>query len=102
MEENINKKGATPDSKETVTKEQAMAQIQAVMKQANDRTQQIVEQARQLEQMVRDKTIDNLFSVLKYEVHFEPTFVKKCAIIIAEYLNSIINTPEEKEEPVTE
>lgn len=82
------------EAKQKPTKVDA-AQVQAVLKQAEGRMQQLVENIKQLDQMLRDKTIDQLFEVLKYSVHFEPEFVEKCAECIKTYLTNVAFGSEE-------
>ena len=65
------------------------AQLQAVLRQAEARMQQMAEQMHQLDQMLRDKTIDQLFEVLKYSVHFDEEFVSKSAKCIEGYLSKV-------------
>lgn len=53
----------------------------------------------QMNQMLRDKTIDQLFEVLKYSVHFDEEFVVKSAKCIETYLSNVAfsdSTVEEK------
>ena len=92
MEENktkvtpLNSKvGDETASKQTIDK----AQFEAVVRQAEGRMQQMVEQMHQLDQMLRDKTIDQLFEVLKYSVHFDEEFVAKSAKCIETYLTNV-------------
>lgn len=93
MEENKTK--VTPLNSQADAKNESagkaidQAQLQAILRQAEARMQQMAEQMHQLDQMLRDKTIDQLFSVLKYSVHFDDDFVSKSAKCIEEYLSKI-------------
>ena len=64
-------------------------QLQGVLQQAEMRMRQMNEQMVQMNQMLRDKTIDQLFEVLKYSVHFEEEFVVKSAKCIETYLSNV-------------
>ena len=72
-----------------ISVEQANAQMQGVIKQANQKIQQIAMQLQNVEGMLRDKTIDHLFKVVEYAHQFEPAFVEKCAGAITEYLTKM-------------
>lgn len=74
------------------------AQMQAMVQQANERIQQIVGQARQMEQMLRDRTVDHMFNVLKYAHEFNPDFVGKCADAITAYITNVAFPEEEAQE----
>lgn len=102
MEEKKTSKKAAEKAKEPAV--DVTAQMQAVMQQANERLRQVVEQARQMEQMLRDRTVDHLFNVLKYQMDFSPEFVEKSTKAIEAYLTSIAFNEEETEqkEQVTE
>lgn len=74
-------------------------QLQGVLQQAEMRMRQMGEQMVQMNQMLRDKTIDQLFEVLKYSVHFDEEFVVKSAKCIETYLTNVAfseGTAEEK------
>ena len=74
-------------------------QLQGVLQQAEMRMRQMNEQMVQMNQMLRDKTIDQLFEVLKYSVHFDEEFVVKSAKCIETYLSNVAfseGTAEEK------
>ena len=74
-------------------------QLQGVLQQAEMRMRQMSEQMAQMNQMLRDKTIDQLFEVLKYSVHFDEEFVAKSAKCIETYLTNVAfsdTTVEEK------
>ena len=64
-------------------------QLQGVLQQAEMRMRQMSEQMAQMNQMLRDKTIDQLFEVLKYSVHFDEEFLVKCAKCIETYLSNV-------------
>ena len=106
MEENKTK--VTPlNSQADVKKENEgkvidQAQLQAILRQAEARMQQMAEQMHQLDQMLRDKTIDQLFEVLKYSVHFDEEFVSKSAKCIESYLTKVaFGNEETTEQPDT-
>ena len=74
-------------------------QLQGVLQQAEMRMRQMSEQMAQMNQMLRDRTVDQLFEVLKYSVHFDEEFVVKSAKCIETYLSSVAfseGTAEEK------
>ena len=77
----------------------SVEQLQGVLQQAEMRMRQMSEQMTQMNQMLRDKTIDQLFEVLKYSVHFDEEFVVKSAKCIETYLSNVAfsdSTVEEK------
>ena len=77
----------------------SVEQLQGVLQQAEMRMRQMSEQMAQMNQMLRDKTIDQLFEVLKYSVHFDEKFVDKSAKRIETYLSNVAfseGTAEEK------
>ena len=77
----------------------SVEQLQGVLQQAEMRMRQMSEQMAQMNQMLRDKTIDQLFEVLKYSVHFDEEFVVKSAKCIETYLSNVAfsdSTVEEK------
>lgn len=91
--------GKEKENKQTIDP----AQLQAVLRQAEGRMQQMVEQLHQLDQMLRDKTIDQLFTVLKYSVHFDEEFVAKSAKCIENYLSKVaFGNEEDAEKPDVE
>ena len=107
MEENKTK--ITPlNSQADVKKENEgkvidQAQLQAILRQAEARMQQMAEQMHQLDQMLRDKTFDQLFEVLKYSVHFDEEFVYKSAKCIENYLSKVaFGNEEDAEKPDVE
>ena len=67
----------------------SVEQLQGVLQQAEMRMRQMSEQMVQMNQMLRDKTIDQLFEVLKYSVHFDEEFVAKSAKCIETYLTNV-------------
>lgn len=77
------------NSPKMISVEEAQAQLQAVVKQAQGRMQQMGMQINNLESMLRDKTIDNLFKVLEYSHNFNTEFVEKCASVIESYLTKM-------------
>lgn len=77
-----------------------LQQLQAMLQQSNERTQQIVAQARQLEQMLRDRTLDHMFNVLKYAHEFTPDFVGKCADAITAYISNVAFSEEDDKEEI--
>ena len=64
----MEEKNGTVETKEVkmISVEQANAQMQNVLQQANTKMQQLVSQAQQLDAMLRDKTLDHLFNVIKF------------------------------------
>ena len=107
MEENKTK--ATPLNSQAGAKKENegkvidQAQLQAILRQAETRMQQMAEQMHQLDQMLRDKTIDQLFEVLKYSVHFDEEFVSKSAKCIESYLSKVaFGNEEDAEKPSIE
>lgn len=89
MEEKKVKKAEVAKKEAPAITPEMGAQMQAMLQQANERIQQIVNQARQMEQMLRDKTIDHMFNVIKYAHEFNPDFVGKCADAITAYISNI-------------
>ena len=77
----------------------SVEQLQGVLQQAEMRMRQMNEQMVQMNQMLRDRTVDQLFEVLKYSVHFDEEFVGKSAKCIETYLSNVAfseGTVEEK------
>lgn len=89
------------ESPKMISVEQASAQVQQVVKQANAKITQLATQVQQLETLLRDHTIDNMFKVIEYSHHFEPEFVDKCVNALTDYLTQMALT-ESKEEPAKE
>lgn len=77
---------AAENQTQMISVEQASNQMQELAKQANAKLQQLGIHAQQLESMLRDKTVDYLFKVIKYSHHFESEFVIKCIAVIENYL----------------
>lgn len=91
-------KAAPTAAPKMIPASEADAQLKALMSKANAQIQQLAMQAQNLENMLRDKTIDNLFKVLEYSHNFETAFVEKCAGVITEYLTKVaLESPAEKE-----
>ena len=80
-----------------ISVEQANAQMQNFMQQANTKIQQITAHAQQLDAMLRDKTVEHLFKVVEYAEHFNTEFVVKCISALESYITSIALTEPEKE-----
>ena len=80
-----------------ISVEQANAQMQNFMQQANTKIQQITAHAQQLDAMLRDKTVEHLFKVVEYAEHFNTEFVVKCISALESYITSIVLTEPEKE-----
>lgn len=70
-----------------------------MLQQVNGKVQQITAQAQQLEAMLRDRTIDQLFNVVKYSSCFDSSFVTACTDAIEKYLTQVALT--EPEQPQT-
>ena len=81
----LNNAAEKKNEKQTISVEQ----LQGVLQQAELRMRQLGEQMTQMNQMLRDKTIDQLFEVLKYSVHFDEEFVVKSAKCIETYLSNV-------------
>jgi hypothetical protein len=79
-----------------ISVEEANTQMQSVFQQAQARIQQLTTSVQQLDAMLRDKTIDNLFKVLEYKASFEEDFVVKCTNVIQKYLTQVALTEPEK------
>ncbi len=77
-------------------------QMQAVLQQAEMRIRQMGEQLVQMQQMLRDRTIDQLFEVLKYSVHFDEEFITKSAKCIETYLSNVAFSNDATEEKDTD
>lgn len=105
----MEEKNSTVETQEVkmISVEQANVQMQNVLQQANTKMQQLLSQAQQLDAMLRDKTLDHLFNVIKHFHMFKEDFVAKCSDAIEKYLTQVALTEPEKEEvtpdtPVTE
>lgn len=102
-----NKKIKEAEEVKMVSVEQANAQMQSVVQQYNSKLQQLVAQVQQLDSMLRDRTIDHLFSVIKHSAYFDSNFVSECANAIEKYLTQVaLAEPEQPQvsdvTPVTE
>lgn len=86
------------DNVKMISVEEANAQMQNVLNQANARIQQITAQVHQLDAMLRDRTVDQLFQVIKYAHYFEDEFVQKSISAIQNFLTQIALTEPEKQE----
>lgn len=84
-----------------ISVEQANSQIQKIMEQAQQQMQKLAGQCKQLEDMLRDRTIDHMFKVLKYSGMFDLEFVDKCATTISEYITHVALEDPTKQEPAT-
>ena len=93
----IKKTTETNDVK-MVSVEQANAQMQNVLQQYNARMQQMTSQIQQLDAMLRDKTLEHLFNVVKYSNMFNNDFVLKCTDTIEHYLSQVAFSEPEKTE----
>lgn len=95
------KKNASTATAKAETKmisvEQANAQMQNVLQQANTRMQQLVAQNQQLDAMLRDRTVDHLFKVVEYAEQFSAEFVVKCITALEGFLTQVALTEPEKE-----
>lgn len=103
MEENKKIEGsAAAEEKEVqmISVEEANKQMQELAKQANGKLQQLVAHAQQIEAMLRDRTIDYLFKVVKYSQHFNSEFVYKCISVIENYLTQTALTEPKPEEEI--
>lgn len=80
-----------------ISVEQANAQMQNVLQQANTRMQQLMAQNQQLDAMLRDRTVDHLFKVVEYSEQFNPEFVVKCVTALESFITQVALTEPEKE-----
>lgn len=105
MEEKKKKASAKEENEEItpLMNEQYLQGLQAAVQQANVRLQQLMEQNRQLEQFLRDKTVDQMFKVLEYMSYFDSDFVTKCADTITTYISNVAFSAgeEQAQEPET-
>ena len=81
----------------TISLEEANAQMQKIVTQANQKIQQLAMQLNEVGALLRDKTLDQLFQVLKYAHEFTPEFVAKCADAIETYLTNNALEPQKDE-----
>ena len=80
-----------------ISVEQANAQMQNVLQQANTRMQQLMAQNQQLDAMLRDRTVDHLFKVIEYSEQFSTEFVVKCVTALESFITQVALTEPEKE-----
>jgi len=80
-----------------ISVEQANAQMQNVLQQANTRMQQLMAQNQQLDAMLRDRTVDHLFKVVEYAEQFNSEFVVKCITALESFITQVALTEPEKE-----
>lgn len=80
-----------------ISVEQANAQMQNVLQQANTRMQQLMAQNQQLDAMLRDRTVDHLFKVVEYSEQFSAEFVVKCVTALESFITQVALTEPEKE-----
>lgn len=99
-----NEGSAVAEEKEVkmIPVEEVNKQMQELAKQANVKLQQLGAHAQQVEAMLRDRTIDYLFKVVKYSQHFNAEFVYKCVSVIENYLTQAALTEPKPEEENTE
>lgn len=93
-----NKKIKEAEEVKMVSVEQVNAQMQSVVQQYNGKLQQLAAQVQQLDSMLRDRTIDHLFSVIKHSTHFDSNFVSECANAIEKYLTHVALTDPEQQQ----
>lgn len=95
------KKGTESNEVKMISVEQANAQMQNVLQQYNAKMQQMNIQMQQMDAMLRDRTLEHLFNVVKYSSMFNSDFVLKCTDTIEQYLAQVAFTePEKTEETV--
>lgn len=99
--EEVKNTEATATQPKMISEEEANNRMQSIIKQVTAQMNQMREQIQQLEAILRDKTTDHLFSVLKYAQYFEPEFVDKTADVLTKYLTSIAMNTQEEEQTVT-
>ena len=99
MEENNNTVGAATQEPKMISVEQANAQMQNVLQQANTKLQQMSMQVQQLDALLRDRTVEHLFKVVENSQYFTGEFVGKCTEALEKYLTQVaLNTPEQQKE----
>ena len=81
----------------TISLKEANEQMQKIVTQANQKIQQLAMQLNETGMLLRDKTLDQLFQVLKYAHEFTPEFVTKCADAIETYLTNNALEPQKDE-----
>ena len=93
-----NKKIKEAEEVKMISVEQANAQMQNVLQQYNNKFQQLAAQMQQLDAMLKDKTLDHLFNVIKHFHMFKEDFVAKCSDAIEKYLTQVALTEQEQDE----
>jgi hypothetical protein len=83
-----------------ISVEQANAQMQHVLTQANTKIQQLATHTQHLEEMLRDRTLEYLFKVFKYSHMFNNDFIIKCTDAVEKYLTQVALTEPTQEETV--
>jgi hypothetical protein len=83
-----------------ISVEQANAQMQNVLQQANSKMQQLAAHSQQLEAMLRDRTVEFLFKVVEHDTQFTSEFVVKCVEAIESYLTQVALTEPSTEDEV--
>ena len=81
----------------TISLKEANEHMQKIVAQANQKIQQLAMQLNETGMLLRDKTLDQLFQVLKYAHEFTPEFVTRCADAIETYLTNNALEPQENE-----
>jgi hypothetical protein len=82
------------NEQETVKKKLSYEELENVAKQLSEQNRQMYMKLQEMNTVNLFKRLDYLFKVLSNCIHFEDSFVSKCAKEIEE----IITIPEEKEE----
>lgn len=72
-----------------ISEEQANAQLQEVVKKANQQIQQLAVRLNEVETMLRDRIVEHLFSVVRYSDSFSSDFVGKCVDTLESYLTKV-------------
>lgn len=97
---------ANDEKVKMISEEQANAQLQEVVKKANQQIQQLAVRLNEVETMLRDRIVEHLFSVVRYSDSFSSDFVGKCVDTLESYLTKIAleapQTPETTEAPAVE
>jgi hypothetical protein len=70
--------------------------MQALVAQLQPKIQQLTHQVQQLDAMLRDKTLEHLFNVFKYQSLFSEEFVVKCTKVVENYLTQVALTESEQ------
>lgn len=82
----------------TISVKEANEQMQKIVTQANQKIQQLAMQLNETGMLLRDKTLDQMFQVLKYAHEFTPEFVTRCADAIETYLTNNALEPQKEED----